>query len=132
MLRILLWLFLSAGLLACKKYRTTAETEINVAECSTVWIKGDNTKLCYDSLVQDSRCPVDAVCYWEGLANVKLTLQVGNAQYLLQLSTADNHPYFKKIDTAGYRVELLDVHPYPGFSTRSSFTPFIKVKVTAR
>ncbi len=132
MLRILVWLILSVGLLACEKSRTTAETEVNLSECSNVWIKGDNTKLCYDSLVQDSRCPAGVVCSWEGMANVKLSLQVDNAQYLLQLSTVDNRPYFKIIDTAGYRIELLDVHPYPGFTTRSSYTPIIKVRVTAR
>jgi hypothetical protein len=97
-----------------------------------VWIKGEDTRLCYDSLVNESRCPIGGVCVSVGLANVKMSLHVDGAKYVLPLSTSDNRPYFEVIDTLGYRVQLLEVHPYPNFSSRSEKKPFVKVRVSDR
>jgi hypothetical protein len=132
MIRIVFWVLLSTVLVSCKKNRSSAETEVALSQCSTVWIKGENARLCYDSLVNESRCPIGGVCVSAGLANVKMSLHMGGVQYLLRLSTWDNRPYFEVIDTVGYRVQLLEVHPYPNFTSRSEKNRFVKVRISDR
>ncbi len=62
--------------------------------------------------INDSRCPSDVVCVWEGKADVKIDVK-SPVSGLLILSTYD-----QLVDTIGnYSFELLDVSPYP-ISTR--------------
>lgn len=58
--------------------------------------------------IDDSRCPSDVTCVWEGKADV--TVEVKSPQTgTLILSTYNN-----QIDTVGnYSFELKDVSPYP-------------------
>ncbi len=58
--------------------------------------------------INDSRCPSDVYCAWEGKADVKLEIESPQKGTLV-LSTHDN-----RIDTFGiYSFELIDVSPYP-------------------
>lgn len=50
------------------------------------------TRLTFTSLTQDSRCPVDAVCVWQGEARLDLTVgpvDGGAGDVLLHLSTLE-------------------------------------------
>ncbi|MCB0747260.1 MAG: hypothetical protein H6613_10415 [Ignavibacteriales bacterium] len=66
----------------------------------------------FESLVGDSRCPIDAICVWEGDAEVKFSLKKNDTLFDFSLHTSKN--YFNT-DTLiiGYRIELIDVYPYP-------------------
>lgn len=58
--------------------------------------------------INDSRCPSDVVCVWEGKADVKINVE-SPQKGTITLSTYDN-----KIDTVGnYSFEIIDVSPYP-------------------
>lgn len=58
--------------------------------------------------INDSRCPSDVVCIWEGKADVKIDVESPTPGSIV-LSTF-NHP----IDTVGnFSFELIDVSPYP-------------------
>jgi hypothetical protein len=63
--------------------------------------------------INDSRCPSDVVCVWQGAAVVKIDIK--NPQpAVIRLSTFDN-----LVDTVGkYSIKLVDVSPYP-ISTQS-------------
>lgn len=58
--------------------------------------------------INDSRCPADVICVWEGKADVKI--EVKNPVHgILLLNTHNN-----RIDSLGnYSFELIDVSPYP-------------------
>lgn len=60
------------------------------------------------SEIQDSRCPVDVVCIWQG--EVAITINVATpVNGMLRLSTFDN-----QTDTLGkYSFELVEVTPHP-------------------
>ena len=66
----------------------------------------------FDSVLSDSRCPVDVICVWEGDAELKFTFSDKDGKVEFILHTARN--YFNT-DTLllGYQIELLDVYPYP-------------------
>jgi hypothetical protein len=58
--------------------------------------------------INDSRCPSDVVCVWEGKADVKIDVDSPQAGSIT-LSTYDN----LKDSVAGFSFELIDVSPYP-------------------
>ena len=66
------------GIISCKKESVNEEKyTIKVKECTTA--AGENFIVCFDSLITDSRCPIDAICVWEGFALAKFSLhQNGN------------------------------------------------------
>ena len=58
--------------------------------------------------INDSRCPSDVVCVWQGKADVKIEVK-SPVRGSIMLNTYDN-----LIDTVGnYSFELKDVSPYP-------------------
>lgn len=64
----------------------------------------------FDSLLSDSRCPIDVVCFWAGNAEVKIDFEtVGKENYLF-LNT--HYDFGKDTVISGFRVSLLDVYPY--------------------
>ena len=58
--------------------------------------------------INDSRCPSDVVCVWEGEALVKINVETSTTQ-TIELSTFDNQK--DTIDL--FSIELIDVSPYP-------------------
>ena len=66
----------------------------------------------FDSLLNDSRCPVDLRCFWEGDAEVKLHFKKGSDRADFTLHTAA--AYFNS-DTLLYGniIKLIDLQPYP-------------------
>jgi hypothetical protein len=66
--------------------------------------------ICFDSVLNDSRCPPDAICIWEGNACVRFKFgQLNEEPVLFNLNT---HNMFTR-DTVlgGYRFKLLNVYP---------------------
>ncbi len=58
--------------------------------------------------INDSRCPSDVVCVWQGKADVKIEVKNPVSGSII-LNTFDN-----RIDTVGnYSFELKEVSPYP-------------------
>jgi hypothetical protein len=88
--------------------------EIGVQKCAEGNIGGEGLILCVDSLLEDSRCPSDVVCVWSGRAVVKFSLTKNAQTYPFVLSTLNQPNYYKK-DTiiSGYKIELINVYPYP-------------------
>jgi hypothetical protein len=68
--------------------------------------------LSFTAVVEDSRCPTDVQCVWEGQATVEVAASaVGLEPATLGLST---HPDFGSVATYdGAAIELLDLLPYP-------------------
>lgn len=76
-------------------------------ECATV----DRTlRVVFDSVLEDSRCPTDVVCVWEGNAKVGLSWAVGSTKP--QSFVLNTHQGFTT-DTVimGYTISLDDLKP---------------------
>ncbi len=117
---------------SCKKTTTTlAENVIQIIEIpfnSCDNIRTDKIgifSICYDSLVNDCRCPIGVQCIWAGLAIAKLSfLQDGNTVFFKLCTagvTSNSTSVFPPNDTTinGLHIKLLDVLPYPNFSTNN-------------
>lgn len=76
-----------------------------------VQVEGSVLRLSFVRVLEDSRCPADVTCVWEGNARVEVGIAAGmGPTFPLQLNTAIA-PKFA--EWRGVRVTLLDVRPYP-------------------
>lgn len=103
---------------ACQKNTTDEELlSVRLKGCADKAFVGETVRICFDSVLQDSRCPVYAVCVWAGVAQVKLTVRVGNSSYPIVLSTLQAPGFVRDTTIQQYRISLQDVQPHPGDST---------------
>jgi hypothetical protein len=116
----------------CKKAALKSELPIN----QTVTIQNGQTlqnsepamSLKFDGVQNDSRCPIDATCISAGNAMVKFVLTSGDSAQSVVLNT-DMAP----VDSTafGYRVELLELSPFPSASKPLDQKDYsAKVKIT--
>jgi hypothetical protein len=70
--------------------------------------------LCLDTVLSDSRCPIGAFCYIAGSAEVRFKYEKANeAPVYFKLKTPGAKAFYSDID--GYRFTMLDLKPYPSF-----------------
>ena len=105
---LLLLIFLGP---ACKKDTFSHQFEIDkeqVFKINENYFSFDSSIRVRVSAIQDSRCPSDVVCVWEGEAEILVIFEFIQPDSTI-LSTFDH-----RIDTLGnYSIELIEVKPYP-------------------
>ena len=121
-------------LFSCKKPVNCLEPKetlmVTTGTCSDKVVNED-INLCFDSLVEDSRCPSNAECVWQGVAKGKFRLKIQGQEFPFYLSTLDLHPHYNN-DTivGGYHFKLLDISPYPVSGNPPGNTFTAKVEIT--
>ena len=92
-------------------------------------VRMDGISIVFVKLVEDSRCPKNVTCIWQGEAKVALTALVGANAHELTLSTQP--PAAASADVEGFRIELRDVAPYPDATVRRASMDYtVKLRVT--
>jgi len=102
---------------SCEKthFDTTAVLKIALNTCKNPVISGDRVSICFDSLLTESRCPVYADCIWRGFAAGKFSFSANGETHSVRLSEfAVNGLFSKDTTVAGYKIEFIDLEPYPG------------------
>lgn len=114
----------SAFLTACEK-SVDPETSLDIRlhDCAGTIFSGDDTHLCFDSVISDSRCPANLVCIWQGMAEVQLTLIKHSNTHVFKLALSSD------TTLAGYKIELLELNPYPGLPPTIPPSNEIRAKV---
>ena len=120
-LSILLFTTLTAFVNSCSKSNDKFRDgiiELKFSDCEKGNIAGDDLKLCFNAVVNDSRCPANAVCIWEGAATASFSFTKNGDTHRFNLSTITMKPSYSK-DTviAGYKIEFINLSPYPGTVT---------------
>jgi hypothetical protein len=100
--------------------------EIAVRRCGSGDIGGDTIRLCFDSLISDSRCPANAICVWAGSALAKFSLTKNGESTSFNLATLKYGSYNKDTVIMGYKIEFVNLSPYPG--TVSTPVPADRIK----
>ena len=89
--------------------------ELKLHESAEGRIEGDKVKLSFDAVVSDSRCPANAMCIWQGAATATFSFTKNNDAHRFNLSTITMKPnYTKDTVIAGYKIEFINLLPYPG------------------
>lgn len=91
----------------------------------------------FDHITEDSRCPADVDCVWEGRATISLSLIAGDTVDGVQLSIpgfvgADSEPQPQQSAVVnGYTFTILQLDPYPGQDgVDAEMTPMVTLVVT--
>lgn len=85
----------------------------------TVFLPPDNIAVTFESVLNDSRCPVGVTCFWEGMAEIALqVVQSSGERHQVTLAIYGGAPTVTyqrmiSVDTLGYRFMLLNLDPYP-------------------
>lgn len=98
---------------------------INIEQVKTIGDSG--LKIHFISVEEDSRCPKDAICFWEGQVLVKIGVSLSGLDLGSHIIGLSSRPEVQKsVTLEDYTIELLEVNPYPVSSEPYS----IRVKVT--
>ena len=86
-----------------------AEVTLRVGEVRSV--AGTNLRVTLVRVPEDSRCPIDAVCVWEGNAVVEIAVAVGaGAPVPIQINTTLEP---RAVQIAGATFTVLELQPAP-------------------
>jgi hypothetical protein len=73
-------------------------------------VPGTQVTIRFHEVTEDSRCPSNVVCVWEGNGQVALTLSTPSDAREVLLNTTSEP---RRIDFAGSRIALASLAPYP-------------------
>lgn len=115
---------------ACQKAGFTTEKEASVGlnECWQEATGKETVSIYFDSLLQDSRCPIDANCVWQGVALVRLKLTLNRQLHTIELATRNKPPFRTDTVLHQYRFSLLEVKPYPGGTTHEQPSVVVRIE----
>ncbi len=108
---------------------TTDSVNIPVGTCTEkLYEQNIHIKYCFDSLLQDSRCPYNAFCIWGGYAKARFKITVNNQLHTVELYSPN--PNFNS-DTVinGIRFAFENITPENGFpnSTYNDYRAILRV-----
>jgi hypothetical protein len=69
----------------------------------------DNLKVTFLEIVEDSRCPSDVTCVWQGRASIKINAENEDHSEDMILTIGENST--EQIEM--YKINLIDLSPYP-------------------
>lgn len=87
----------------------------------------DQWYICFDSVLNDSRCPKEVYCFWEGNASVRFKFEKYNSRpVIFDLNTHLGFTHDTIIDS--YKFTLLGLSPYPSVNRRTRLRDY-KAKI---
>jgi hypothetical protein len=139
MKKVIVVFALIVGLIACEKSSnqidlstTTDSVNIAVGSCTEkLYSSNTRIKYCFDSLLNDSRCPYNAICIWGGYAKARVKVTINNTQHTLELCTPSILSNLKADTTvSGIQFKLAGITPENGLpnSTYDDYRIILKVK----
>ena len=118
-------------LFSCKRDDNNNDTstflntiELKVGGCSTSL---DGSYICFDSILNDSRCPNGATCIWAGNAVIKVDLTKDGIKHGIKLNTISGFRRDTTIDNLN--ISLIELNPYPDLKIVSQLSDY-KAKLT--
>lgn len=101
---LLSFCFFSLLLLACDKNQSPPDG-MEVGQSFTV----NDTRIVFSQVENDSRCPCEAACIWEGVATVRLLA----GSDTLRIHTTDNMEFSKTVTFEDKTIRLVSLLPEP-------------------
>ena len=94
---------------------SSVDTRVTVPIGQTVTIAATSASVRFESVLEDSRCPADANCVWQGQAAVTLTVVASGRPVSIELRS--DPAAARAASVNGLRFEWVQLDPYP-FSSR--------------
>ena len=87
--------------------------EFTLAPGQTAAINGAGVRVTFERVSEDSRCPVDVTCIWEGDAVVVLKVKTDAEEVTREVHTQGGEPRSRKAPVGEYVVTLVRLEPAP-------------------
>ncbi|MNK25794.1 hypothetical protein D3C87_441220 [compost metagenome] len=103
---------------------TTVSTNntITINHQKQVKIPNSKISLKFNDVIEDSRCPVDVTCVWEGIAVVEMEATSGTEKANFKIGTRDflQNNIVNSFSFSGYKFSLESLKPQPGAKPEKS------------
>ena len=125
----------TALFISCKKNQLTDDTKIIRGGEVALHDQSAGTALPYvtfDSLLSDSRCPINATCVWEGTAQITVTFHERAGMHTFDMSLKGYPDLGFPSDTTinGYTITFEDLKPHPVEGQPQPQTPTAVLSIT--
>ena len=102
--------------IGCNKNDDVCTVELNkpfqLAYGKTMCMHSIPLKISFDA-VEENRCPPDAICVWQGFANIKATVTINGTNYPIVLQTLKYGAYDNMAYVHGYTIQMNELTYYP-------------------
>src|ERR1051326_103184 len=86
---------------------------VHLNECTNWSFKYNQGWICLTGIIEDSRCPSDVVCIWQGEATATFRFtENGNSHDLTLSPKSSPSPFPSDTTVAGYKIEFINLYPY--------------------
>ena len=117
-MKYFLLLLVSAILVcSCKKEEPAAFSSIKAGTCEAGVVSGMPIVICVDSVLSDSRCPINVNCVHAGYTHARFTISIADSApqtFELGLKTHSPRNMQFAVERNGYRFTFTRLQPYPG------------------
>lgn len=104
---------------------------LTIRNGQSVFYKKANALLRYKETIDDSRCPLNVKCDWEGIAHISIEFSLpktGNVQFPLAIHGyvgIDNSDAHETLDTLDYTFRLAALEPYPVHPVDNNYSDYV-------
>ena len=115
---------------SCRKTNSLNDelVKITLNQCVQRTISNETITICLDSVIQDSRCPKNADCFWQGVAQARFSATINNQVHLFTLSTNTILPgTISDTTIQPFIIRFQDLHPHDDEADR---TVYAEVKIS--
>lgn len=99
--------------------------EITVPVNGSVKTTDNRYTLRFDSVITDSRCPDGAMCFWSGVAGIRLIVsEVTPIHKTLELYTLNSGNWSDSAIYKDIKVRLLQLSPYPSITEKFQYDSY--------
>lgn len=102
-----------------------AATEVTLPLGQAVLVDGGPLRLTFTRVVQDSRCPVDATCVWEGNAVVEVRVAADQGPGVLLQLNSTLEP--RSLSWSGLRLTFVELLPRPRLQEPPDEAPVLRL-----
>lgn len=107
-------------------------TEITLAFSQIASVEDEKILIEFADLTEDSRCPVNVTCVWEGQATVALNISIGGKESSsISLTSRAGHEKLAIADIEGYSIRLVKVEP-PRTRDEINFSEYIITVIVSK
>ena len=104
----------------------TLETEFQLKIGQTAVFQDEELEMQFWNLPEDSRCPSDVVCIWEGQARCMLRVgKTGEEKQEVEVTSRAGHVDLDRSRFGDYTIDLIAVDPYPVSTARIDLENYV-------
>ena len=87
--------------------------EFTLAPGQTAGVEGTSLRVTFERVSEDSRCPINVTCIWEGDAVVVLKVANGTDEVTREVHTQGGEPRSRKAPAGEHVITLVRLEPVP-------------------